>query len=278
MINCYVVGEPSTCKIIKEFIADSHLLSLKGVANDLQLNSATIGAIKPDIVFVDSSLIEKNKAALAAMSQITAIIFIGAKAHEAYEAFEALGFDYLLLPLTAARFEKSINKFVNFSLIHKRVGRITESFFIRTDAKGQKELLVKCNEICYIEAFKNYVILHMADGRELSCHNTLKEVEDSLLASHFIRVHKSFMINYEKVTAIEGNTVFLNGNEKNKILVGSTYRKAFFDFKNQKVIKKQKNYFQSLDYSTLVSLLAFYTGLLNCFDLTDFINLSYLNL
>lgn len=278
MISCYIIGELSTCKIIKEFVEDSHLLSLKGITASLHGNSATIGALRPDIVFVDASLIEKNKTALAAMSQFTAIIFIATKADEAYEAFEALGFDYLLLPLTAERFERSINKFINLSLAHKRSGRITESFFIRTDAKGQKELLVKCNEICYIEAFKNYVILHMVDGRELSCHNTMKEVEDSLVASHFIRVHKSFMINYEKVTAIEGNTLFLNGNEQNRILVGSTYRKAFFDLKNQKVIKKQKNYFQSLDYSTLVSLLALYTGLLNCFDLTDFIDLFYLNL
>ncbi len=270
MINCYIIGEPSTSSVIKEFVEHSHLLSLKGLTNDLSTSSLTIGAITPDILFIDAALIEKNKSILVSISQVTAIVFVSLKVEEAFQAFEVLAFDYLLLPLTRERFEKSINKFINFSQSRKRAARITESFFIRADAKGQKELLVKCNEICYIEAFKNYVILHMTDGRELPCHNTMKEVEDSLLSSHFIRVHKSFIINYEKVTAIEGNTVFLNGNEKNKILVGSTYRKAFVDFKNQKLIKRQKNYFQSLDYSTLVGLFIFCTGMLNGLDFTDF--------
>lgn len=270
MINCYIIGQLCTNKMIRELVEHSSLLLLKGATSDLSASSITVGAIKPDIIFIDAGLIEKNKATLVSMSRSSAIIFVSSKVEEAYDAFEAFAFDYLLLPLTQERFEKSINKFINFSQFQKRAGRITESFFIRADAKGQKELLVKCNEICYIEAFKNYVILHMTDGRELPCHNTMKEVEDSLLSSHFIRVHKSFMINYEKVTAIEGNTIFLNGNDKNKILVGSTYRKAFFDFKSQKLIKKQKNYFQSLDYSTLVSLLVFYTGLLNDFDFKDF--------
>lgn len=270
MISCYIIGDFLTRKVLKEFIENSNLLLLKGFAEDLAESSISIGSIRPDIIFVDAVLIERNKALLNLVGQTTALIVVSGNEESAYDAFEVAAFDYLVMPLTKDRFEASIHKFVNFSLAYKKTDRITESFFVRTDIKGQKELLVKCGEISYIEAFKNYVMLHMDDGRSIPCHHTMKEVEDSLPTNHFLRVHKSFMINYNKVTAIEGNHIFLNGSEKDKILIGSTYRKVFFGFKNQKVIKKQKNYFRSLDYSTLVALLVFYTGLLNSPYFTDF--------
>jgi len=153
-------------------------------------------------------------------------------------------------------------------VIPKRLD-ITDSFFIKAEVKGLKEVQVRCNEILYIEAGQNYVFIHMVNQRKHFCHNTMKEMEESLPIAHFIRVHKSFIINYNQVTSIEGKVIVLDG--KQKVLIGITYRKAFFDRKNQKMIKKHKAHFLPSDYNsgTGSMLLLVVNSFINCYELFE---------
>ena len=158
-------------------------------------------------------------------------------------------------PLTFDLFERSINKFINFSLsappsssgkmLTQKMPKITDSFFIRSDAKGMKDILIKCKEVVFIESEQNYVVVHTEDNKYVS-HNTLKDMEENLAGQLFIRVHKSFIINCEKISFVEGNVIVLN--EKLKIPIGLTYRKAFFDRMSQKVIRK-KNFINMVAFS-----------------------------
>lgn len=269
MISCYIIGELPTVKEIRELVKHFAFAMLKGHSSDLSIDLNAILALKPDIVFLEASFIPKFKQKLIQIAQVSNIIVVSENSSDAFDAFEVAAFDYLLQPLEVKRFEKSINRLIQAYFTQKRTEHITDSFFIKPDAKEHKEILVKCNEVSHIEAFKNYVVLHMVNGKMLTCHNTMKEMEDSLPESCFIRVHKSFIINYDKVTSIEGNSICLNDNERHKILIGSTYRKTFFDRKNQKMIKKQKHSFQ-FDYSATASVLLFYIGLfVNYFDYFD---------
>ena len=273
MINAYIIGEKSTIDILKIHIEKHPLTELQGYSLESSKDLHTILFLKPKIIFVDTSVIRNYKAMLLRIGQECSIIYIANCSSDAFDAFELLAFDYLLKPLSFERFEKSINKFIQLSLlaalpqdaITRRLDPITDSFFIKADLKGLKEVLVKCHEVLFIEADQNYVFIHMIDQRKYICHHTMKEMEESLPLAYFIRVHKSFIINYNQVTSIEGNVIVLNDNEKQKILIGNTYRKAFFDRKNQKVIKKHKTHFFLADYySSTASLLLFIAS--TCFS------------
>ncbi|KIA89486.1 hypothetical protein OC25_25225 [Pedobacter kyungheensis] len=279
MISCYVIGELHTVESLCVYISDYSLTQLKGYSIQRPENFDAVYSIRPDIVFIDVALLGLNNSWLERIKQFSSIVFISENTEMAFEAFENSVFDYLISPVTFNRFVKSINKFDHLTqLAHAVHGtkkqQVVDSFFIKADSKGIKELLIKCDQLIYIEAMQNYVVLHMENNKRFSCHNSMKEMEDSLPNTNFSRIHKSYIINDEKITAIEGNMVMLNGYEENKLLVGNTYRKAFFEKKAQKMIKK-KSGVQIFSYSRLASaIITFGAILINAQALGEF-NLQF---
>ncbi len=276
MINCSVIADLSTIECLERHIDKYPLTVLCGYSFLDSFNPDEVLFNDPKIIFVDISLLKKFKPALLKIGRRCSIIYVANTKEYAYDAFEALALDYLLKPLTFEAFERSINKFISFSLlapakaspvvqINHKIEAITDSFFIKSDFRGQKEILIKCNDVIFIEAEQNYVVLHTLD-KKFICHNTLKEMEENLPNRYFIRVHKSFIINYDKITSVEGNIIILNENEKLKIQIGSTYKKAFFERKSQKIIRK-KNFYELAGYSKYATFLLLITEL---FDVNNF--------
>jgi two-component system LytT family response regulator len=269
MISCYIIGEFSTIETLNQQIERFPLTTLTGYSINPSKDINIILTLRPQIVFVDTSLIEKHKSTLFRIAKECTLIYLSENARDAYDAFEVLGFDYLLKSHSYERFEMSINKFIQVSLSTPQSNKpktvrqseqITESFFIKADKKGQKEVLVKCKEVRYIEADQNYVFLHMINGQHYVCHNTMKEMEKSLPISYFIRVHKSFIINYDRVTGIERNRIIVDNDPKIIIYIGNTYRKAFFERKNQQIIKRQNRHFLSHDYYSSSACILFFVA------------------
>ncbi|MDX1349367.1 MAG: LytTR family DNA-binding domain-containing protein [Putridiphycobacter sp.] len=80
-------------------------------------------------------------------------------------------------------------------------------------------------DIKYIEGMKEYVAYHTSDGRKLSLES-LKNLENSLSGKHFVRVHKSYIVNLKHVKAIEGNMIHVG---EQKIPIGLSYKEAFMN-------------------------------------------------
>ncbi|RQO80220.1 hypothetical protein DBR40_00965 [Pedobacter sp. KBW01] len=266
MISCYVIGELHTVELLCVYLSDYSLTELKGYSIHRPESFDAVYAIRPDIVFLDVALLGVNNNWLERIKQFSSIAFISENTDMAFEAFESAAFDYLISPVTYNRFVKSINKFDHMRQLVQAVNgtkkqHIVDSFFIKADSKGVKEFLIKCDELVYIEAMQNYVVLYMENNQRFSCHNTMKEMEDSLPGSSFSRIHRSYIINDEKIKIIEGNMVVLEGYEEHKLLVGNTYRKAFFEKKVRKTIKKKAGV-QILSCPRLASVLFAFVGIL----------------
>jgi DNA-binding LytR/AlgR family response regulator len=279
MISCYVIGELHTVESLCVYISDHSLTQLKGYSIHRPEKFDAVYSIRPDIVFVDVALLGANNSWLERIKQFSSIVFISENTDMAFEAFENAAFDYLISPVTFNRFVKSINKFEHLTqLVHALSGvkkqHVVDSFFIKADSKGIKEFLIKCDQLVYIEAMQNYVVLYMENNQRFSCHNSMKEMEDNLSTSSFSRIHKSYIINDEKINAIEGNMVMLNGYEENKLLIGNTYRKAFFEKKAQKMIKKKAG-IQILSYSRLASAIITIAGVWMKFQLINELNIQF---
>lgn len=246
MINCFVYGDINVVESLRCYINDCIFTTLVGYNICIPEHTEAIYALRRDIIFVDTSLLKGNDQWLEEIKQSSSIILISGCVDEAFAAFEHAAFDYLVKPVSFNRFIKSINKFTHLTKLTQSVyepfkQEVVDSFFIKADSKGFKEVLIKCDQLLYIQALQNYVVLHMENNLRFSCHNSMKEMEDNLSGSSFSRIHKSYIINEQKITSIEGNTVILNNSENHRLLIGNTYRKAFFEKKNQRMIKRRSS-------------------------------------
>lgn len=97
-----------------------------------------------------------------------------------------------------------------------------EKFFVRRD---QEIISVKSNEIIYAEAFDNYTYLYTENDKFIISH-TLKSIEEKLIPLGFLRVHRSYLINFDAIDSISEGYVFLKGH---RVSVGKSYRKDFMD-------------------------------------------------
>ena len=244
MISCFVIGDLHAMQPVCSYLSEYPLTLLSGYSSGIPEDLDALYRSRQDLVFVDAALLSEGEDWLEGIKQCCSIVLISSSAEKAFEAFEHSAFDYLVSPVPFSRFLKSINKFDHLtklarSLYDPVMQPVIDSFFIKADPKGFKEVLINCDQLIYIQALQNYVVLHMENNKRYSCHNSMKEMEDNLCNSYFSRIHKSFIINDRKITSVEGNTVTLNNNETYQLLIGNTYRKAFFDKKNQRMIKKR---------------------------------------
>jgi len=233
MTDCFVVAESSSVELLRDYIDTFLGTTLVGYSYVMPENLNGILAFKPDIIFIESSFVQGDDAFISRIRQVSNVIFISKNKDEAYDAFEYLAFDCLVMPFTFSRFEKSINKFDHWRrLIQLRLSQksgIENTFLIKTDSKGLKKVVVKCDELLYISALQNYVVLKMTNGEQLVCYHTMKEMECSLAEFNFIRIHKSYLISSSKISSLDSRSIWLGEREPVKISIGNTYKTSFFE-------------------------------------------------
>lgn len=98
-------------------------------------------------------------------------------------------------------------------------------FFVKS-VLPKKLIRIKPEEITYVESALNYIVINLADKNKYMCHMTLKGIEQVLeKLNGFLRVHRSFIINMNKVKAIDFPYLILENDIK--ILIGISYRRQF---------------------------------------------------
>jgi DNA-binding LytR/AlgR family response regulator len=149
------------------------------------------------------------------------VIFVTSRSDYAVEAFEYNVTDYLVKPITYARFLKAVTKAKDIFDTHQPVQLHSKDLYIKTDSK-----IVKLNlkDLLYVEALADYVMFYTANGNRHVVHSTMKGVEKKLNSGEFIRVHRSFIINIEKIDAIEDLSIVIN---KKLIPIGASYKDGF---------------------------------------------------
>lgn len=147
------------------------------------------------------------------------IIFISSKKDYAIEAFELNVVDYIVKPVTPARFIQAIEKVRVLLQSKEQETQVRDDAFIFIrDSNMVKRLSL--DEILYAEAMGDYVKLH-THKRFFAVHNTLREVELRLPPHQFIRVHRSYMVALNKIDTLEQGALIIQGKA---IPVADAYR------------------------------------------------------
>lgn len=221
-IGCLIVDdEPSAQEVLKQYIADTPQLSLKGCCEDALAASEFLAKEDVDLLFLDVNMPKLSGISfLKSRSEVPPVILTTAYDDYALEGYELDVLDYLLKPFSFERFLKAVQK------LEKHSSLPAEDHSVLTIRADKKTYRIAVEDIQYVESAGDYVTIHTTE-RRLTTHETLKNMESKLPAEHFIRVHKSYIIALPNIEYLEGNSIKVGDQF---IPIGTTYREAVKDF------------------------------------------------
>jgi DNA-binding LytR/AlgR family response regulator len=152
------------------------------------------------------------------------VIIITAYPNFALESYELEVTDYLKKPVSFGRFQKSIEKVKKllFNNTNENAS-IGTSTFVKEEGKMVK---VEFGDINYIEGLGDYVKI-ISKERIITTLSTMSKIVETLPAKNFIRVHKSFIINTDKIHAIDSANSLVIMNDKKEITLGRAFKQNF---------------------------------------------------
>ena len=226
-IRCIVVDdEPLAVEMLAAFIRKTPSLELTATFTDPVLALSAIGEEKPDLVFLDIQMPDLNGLELSRLlPQDTRVIFTTAFRQYAFESYEVEALDYLLKPIRYQKFIESVSKAERWMEIRQasfRPERNRRFAFIKTDGEYRN---IDFDQILYVEGMKDYVLIRLESETEpIVTHMTMKTIEEKLPSEMFMRVHRSYIVALNKITAIDSCGDILIG--KITIPVSDSYRKC----------------------------------------------------
>ncbi|WP_405206694.1 LytR/AlgR family response regulator transcription factor [Aquimarina sp. LLG6339-5] len=213
MLRCLIIDDEELARtLLKTYIDRLDYIEIVAALEN-PLEAINILKSEPiDVIFLDIQMPELKGTDLAKIiPSATQIIFTTAYSEYALEGFELNALDYLLKPITFDRFLAAIQKIKKDPKISEVEGKITVK-------SGYDLHKIKYSDVQYIESDSEYVIFHTTNKKIMS-HQTLKSLEETL-PEIFMRVHRSFIINKNYVTALKGKDLFLTDI---RIPVSSSY-------------------------------------------------------
>lgn len=200
-LKCLIIDDEELARgLIKSYINKVDFLELiadfESPITAMQiLKSETI-----DIIFLDIQMPDLKGTDFAKLiPKETSIIFTTAYSEYALDGFNLNALDYLLKPISFNRFLQAVNKFKKEEVI------VNDTLTIKS---GYDLYKVKFNDINYIESDNEYVVYYTSQKKIMS-HQTLKSLE-KILPKTFMRVHRSYIVNTQKVTALKQRDLLIN--------------------------------------------------------------------
>jgi DNA-binding LytR/AlgR family response regulator len=226
-LKCYILDDEfHAVELLRDYVEKTDGLELQGFATDpLTALKKLSGQPRPDVLFLDIRLPGLSGIEFAGLlNHDITIIFTTAYGHFALQAFEQQAFDFLLKPLSYARFYQCARRLLHY------LGQGThpendqpDFFFVKSDIKGRMIKIVFA-DIVFVEGSQNYVKIHLLEKAILS-YLTMREMEQFLPAGQFCRIHHSFIIHTGHLRIVEQGRVMLTGNIY--LNIGRQYKARF---------------------------------------------------
>ena len=232
-MKCLIVDdEPLAVKLIENHIAKIDALEVVATANNALKAFEILTTQEVDLLFLDIKMPNITGIDfLKSLKNPPKTIFTTAYRDFAIEGFELEVVDYLLKPITFERFFKSVERILRAPILAS-TNVIEENIttdFLLLKASG-KNYRVALADVLYIESIKDYVKVHLQEGAEIVSKFKISDLELELPSHRFTRVHRSFIINNDKITAFSTSDFELKGIE---IPIGASFKEQA-----QKLIEK----------------------------------------
>ncbi|MBP1840060.1 LytR/AlgR family response regulator transcription factor [Formosa algae] len=221
-IKCLIVDdEPLAINVIKNYLDQIEDFKVtetftNGIdcLNYLKTNT-------PDVIFLDINMpVLDGINFIKSLENPPLVIITTAYEEFAAETYELDVLDYLVKPIEFPRFMKALNK-VNRRLKNNKTPFENTNerpfLFIKIDKKKMKKIFL--DEILIVESLKDYLKINTTSGKFI-IHSTLSDFTNLLPSRDFIRIHRSYTIAIDKIDAVEGNSIEIEGL---RYVIGRSY-------------------------------------------------------
>lgn len=220
MITCVAIDdEPLALGLVLDHIATTPKLRLAASFTDAIAGLEHVRQLPPDLLLLDVQMPDITGLQLIrALPKPPLVILTTAFAEHAVEGFDLEVVDYLLKPFSLDRFQKAVDR------AERRImgGASTGPAHV-TVRSGHESVRLALEDITHVEGMDDFVKFHRIGARPVVCNMTMKAAMDLLPTERFVRIHRSFIVDQEKVTQISSNVVTLGDLS---LPIGETYSAA----------------------------------------------------
>ncbi|MEI6679544.1 MAG: LytTR family DNA-binding domain-containing protein [Mariniphaga sp.] len=230
-IKCIAIDdEPLALQQIGSYIEKTPFLDLTARCQNAFEAMEILATNEIDLMFVDINMPDlSGMDFVKSLTRKPQIIFTTAYSEYAMDGFKVDALDYILKPISYAVFLKAANKaktwFEHNQKQSETIQTTKDCIFVKSEYKLIRILL---EEIKYIESSNEYIQIHMINDEPITTLIRLKVIEEQLPKEKFMRVHRSFIVNLDRVKVIERNRIIFDHNVF--IPVGDQYKEIFQAF------------------------------------------------
>jgi len=230
-LRCLLIDdEPPALKILASYISNINGLEIVAQCKNAIEALDILHQKTVDVIFLDIKMPKiLGTEFLKNLSHPPKVIFVTAYRDYAVEGYELDAVDYLVKPVSFERFFKAITK-LNRAIDKEAVTTTVEYksnpeafVYLKVD-KDMKKIFV--NDIVYIESWKDYVKLFLANGKNILARQSISAMENLLSDHKFMRVHRSYMVSLNKISGYNGLSVQL---ETKEIPIGRLYKQVVME-------------------------------------------------
>lgn len=231
MITCIAIDdEPLALKQMAAYIRKTPFLELNAQFDSALEASAYLQDQSVDLMFVDINMPDLNGMDFVkSLPNGPKVIFTTAYSEYAVEGFKVDAVDYLLKPIGYSDFLRAANKArERMGAGEKEETRLesnNEFLFIKSEYKMMR---INLNDITYIESMREYVRLHLINQKPVRTLLSMKKMEAALPDQQFMRVHRSYIVNLNRITTVERLRIIFD--EKTFIPVSDQYKEKFQEY------------------------------------------------
>jgi len=238
IISCFIIDdEPLALGLLESYVTKTPFLQLTGKFSSAVSAVESIRTTPPDVLFLDIQMAELNGMEFARLvPEKSRIIFTTAFEKYALESYKVNALEYLLKPFSYSDFLQAANKALQWQQLSTKasvenVKNMTDCIYVKSD---YRLLQISLNKILYIEGLKDYLKIYM-EGEEqpIVSHITMKAMEEMLPGHLFMRVHRSFIVQKDKIKVVEHNRIVFG---KTYIPVSDSYKESFLEFLDRRTL------------------------------------------
>ena len=234
ILNRYIIDdEPLAIRLLESYVDKTPFLRLQGSCTNAVTALADLSERPVDLLFLDIQMPELNGLEFSKIiGDRCRIIFTTAFEQYAVDSYRVNALDYLLKPIAYPDFLNACEKACQWYELTDNTARKKEelkSIFIKTD---YKLVQIELDKILYVEGLKDYVKIYVEnEPHPILSLMSLKSLKDVLPSDRFIRVHRSFIVQTDKIKIIERNRIVFG---KQYIPISDSYKSNFQAMINQR--------------------------------------------
>lgn len=223
-MTCLIIDDEILAQdVIEHYVSRMDNLELRGKCNNALEAFSVMSKQEVDLIFLDIQMPEiSGLEFIKLLKNPPKIILTTAYTEYALDGYELNVVDYLLKPVSFERFLKAVDKvqvLLQPAVADKMPAALTaQDIFVKSEGK-----LIRINtaDIRYVEGLKNYLLIHTGH-KKIIVHGTMSNMEEELKAfQHFIRIHKSYLVNKNCIAEIVGNMIKVDQDE---LPIGGVYK------------------------------------------------------